>query len=511
MKLLTKIMMCVMVVGLVWSQDYVGSSACMYCHSGQYGDWADSGHPFKANIKSEGWNILGPGADGGPQYPDFVSNYQENWMSTLGTSWDTDITGVVGGFGWKARFLDNSGKIVGTLNSEINPGAGQNQFNFFDGEEWGWVDYHPSDDKTYNYGCFRCHTTGPSEEGTWLDGVDGLGHFAEDGVGCEACHGPGSDHVAGPNSSNIDLVYEYNITDTTGLDYGGDIGVVPPDPNGDDVNYLCGTCHNRGFNAPIEAKSGYIEHHEPWEEFITTDHYEHGMTCTDCHDPHKRVIWGGDGITASCTNCHTDQQETINHLGDATCVDCHMPYAGKSAVARGESGYKADIHSHLFTVTVDAESMFNEEGNLVQDDENREASLDLGFTCLGCHNNDSTDGIFDKTIEEALASIISTNGIHGSLNIEHANITPSGYSLQQNYPNPFNPETTIEYTLKESGYVKLAVYDILGQNVVDLVDGNMKAGFYQQVLNAENLGAGIYFYKLETNNFSEMKKMILLK
>ena len=509
MKLLVKVMICLMVVGLVWSQSYVGSSACMYCHSDKYGDWADSGHPFKANIKSEGWNILGPGDDDGPQYPEYVTNHQDLWMPTIGATWTDDITGVVGGFGWKARFLDNSGKVVGTLNSEINPGAGQNQYNFFEGEEWGWADYHPSDDKTYNYGCFRCHTTGPSEEGTWLEGVDGLGSFAEDGVGCEACHGPGSDHVGAPSSSNIDLVYEYDINYGNGLAIS-DTDTLYADAGEDRVNFLCGTCHNRGFNYPIEVSSGYIKHHEVWEESLTWDGHSF-MSCTTCHDPHKRVIWGGDGITSACENCHTTQVATTNHSDGATCVDCHMPYAGKSAVARGESGYKGDIHSHLFTVTVDTESMFNEEGNLVQDDENREASLDLGFTCLGCHNDDSTDDIPDKTIEEALNSIISAGGIHGEMGTDHTSIKPSEYVLSQNYPNPFNPETTIEFTIKESGHVNLAVYDILGQKVVDLVNSDMNAGYYTQVLNAENLGAGIYFYKLETENFSEMKKMILLK
>ena len=493
-------------MGAVFAADYVGSNGCSGCHPSQYGDWSESGHPFKANIKSEGWNILGAGADGGPQYPEFVANFQENWMAGLGTAWEDDISGVIGGFGWKARFIDNTGKIVGTLNSIVNPESGQNQYNFYGGTDYGWVDYHATDDKTYNYGCFRCHTTGPSAEGSWIADQD-LGSFQEDGVGCEACHGPGSDHIAGPSVENIDRVYEYNITDTTGLDYGGALGVVLPDPNGDDVNYLCGTCHNRGFNAPIEASGGYIKHHEPWEEFITTDHYEGGMNCATCHDPHKRVIWDGDAITKTCESCHDDH--VTNHSAAATCVDCHMPYAGKSAVARGESGYKGDIRSHLFDITVDAESMFTEDDSAVQDDETREASLSLGFACLGCHNDDPNDAILDKTLEDA---VLGAAGMHeGTTGTETNTVVPGTYFLAQNYPNPFNPETAITYGIAKTGHVKLEVYDMLGKEIATLINEPKEAGNYTVNFNGTDLPTGVYFYKLETAEFSQINKMVILK
>jgi len=506
-------------IGTVFAADYVGSSACSGCHGaammGQSDDfqyniyeaWSESGHPFKANIKSKGWNILGAGADGGPQYPHFVQNFQENWMTNLETTWEDDISGVIGGFGWKARFIDNTGKIVGTLNSEVNPGAGQNQYNFFEGEEWGWGDYHPSDDKTYNYGCFRCHTTGASEEGTWLEGVDELGSFAEDGVGCESCHGPGGDHVGEPSSSNIDLVYEYDINYGNGLAIS-DTDTLYADAGEDRVNFLCGTCHNRGFNAQIEASDGYIKHHEPWEEMLTTDHYkEGGMDCATCHDPHKRVIWDGDAITKTCESCHTNH--VTNHSDAATCVDCHMPYAGKSAVARGESGYKGDIRSHLFDITVDAESMFTEDGSSVQDDENREASLDLGFACLGCHNDDPNDAISDKTLEEAAEFAAEMHEV--ATGTEGNIVMPKTYFLAQNYPNPFNPETMIAYGIAETDYVNLEVYDMLGKKIATLINEKQEAGDYSVQFDGTGLSTGLYFYKLETASFSQVNKMVLLR
>ena len=88
---------------------------------------------------------------------------------------------------------------------------------------------------------------------------------------------------------------------------------------------------------------------------------------------------------------------------------------------------------------------------------------------------------------------------------------PSTFSLFQNYPNPFNPSTTIQYSLPMAGHIRLFVYNILGQLVAKLVDANQKAGNHVINFNADNLSSGIYFYRVEANNFQMTKKMILLK
>jgi beta-galactosidase len=88
---------------------------------------------------------------------------------------------------------------------------------------------------------------------------------------------------------------------------------------------------------------------------------------------------------------------------------------------------------------------------------------------------------------------------------------PSEYVLEQNYPNPFNPTTEIKFGVKESGLVSLKIYDILGNLVKVLVDKEMNAGYYNVTFNAENLSSGVYFYKIQVNNFSEVRKMMLLR
>ncbi len=88
---------------------------------------------------------------------------------------------------------------------------------------------------------------------------------------------------------------------------------------------------------------------------------------------------------------------------------------------------------------------------------------------------------------------------------------PDRFALYQNYPNPFNPGTTIDYTLAHSAHVKLAVYNLLGQEVEPLVDGVEDAGYKTVSFDASRLPSGVYFYRLQAGKFVEVKKMLLAK
>ncbi len=88
---------------------------------------------------------------------------------------------------------------------------------------------------------------------------------------------------------------------------------------------------------------------------------------------------------------------------------------------------------------------------------------------------------------------------------------PTTTRLGQNYPNPFNPSTTIPFTLKQTGMVTLTVYNILGQKVSTLVNSVMTAGEKDVSFNAHGLASGMYFYRLETEGYSSMKKFVVLK
>ncbi|MCD4683427.1 MAG: T9SS type A sorting domain-containing protein [Bacteroidales bacterium] len=488
--------------GLLTAQDWVGSEACQQCHSEKYNFWVASGHPYKFTVIENGQP---------PVYPPEAFNYQVSWMTNLGDgshTWD-DIAGVIGGYGWKSRFVGNDGHIVGTAGSAYSTGLGHNQFNFYGGEDHGWVDYHPGDEKIYNYGCFKCHTTGGDMTGTWLAGVDGLGTFTEGGVGCESCHGPGGDHVNTLSADDIDKVYEFAHQDNSigGLQIGDD--VQTPDPDSDDINFLCGTCHNRSYTSPINSSGGFIKHHEQWDEFVATKHFkEQGMDCSQCHNPHKRVIWDGDGIIMTCGTCHPNQVNHIDHDGDATCLDCHMPFAAKSGTTRGESGFKGDVRSHLVKIIPDTESMFTEDGSAVKDDENRPAALSPAYACLGCHNDDPDDDIPDKTLEDAAEQAA---GMHNETSIAERESIEIGI-----YPNPTFGPTKINFTLPNSEIISLTIYNASGQVVYSLINEVKSAGDQHISWDGNsNTGAditpGYYFVNISSNNFSSVEKLVLVK
>ena len=101
--------------------------------------------------------------------------------------------------------------------------------------------------------------------------------------------------------------------------------------------------------------------------------------------------------------------------------------------------------------------------------------------------------------ENLPVGITNTNGIANT------------YNLSQNFPNPFNPTTSINFSIPKDGLVKLVVYDILGKEVTTLVNGEQAAGNYEVTFDASKLTTGVYFYKVTSGDFSDVKKMVLVK
>jgi hypothetical protein len=88
---------------------------------------------------------------------------------------------------------------------------------------------------------------------------------------------------------------------------------------------------------------------------------------------------------------------------------------------------------------------------------------------------------------------------------------PTEFELSQNYPNPFNPETSIEYALPENAKIRLSVFNMLGQEVQVLVDGQMEAGYHKATFDGADMSSGVYFYRLQVDNNVMTKKMVLMK
>ncbi|HSD63531.1 MAG TPA: T9SS type A sorting domain-containing protein [Ignavibacteriaceae bacterium] len=122
----------------------------------------------------------------------------------------------------------------------------------------------------------------------------------------------------------------------------------------------------------------------------------------------------------------------------------------------------------------------------------------------------------DKNLESGNYSYrlkqVDFNGTYEYSNVIAAEVTaPAKFELAQNFPNPFNPATKINFSIPSDGSVKLTVYNLLGQKISTLVNGFMKVGSHTVNFSGQNLNSGLYFYKLESNGSSIVKKMILLK
>ncbi len=99
----------------------------------------------------------------------------------------------------------------------------------------------------------------------------------------------------------------------------------------------------------------------------------------------------------------------------------------------------------------------------------------------------------------------------GLTNVENKQLVPKQFNLEQNYPNPFNPSTVISFTVAKSEAVNISIFNIIGQKIATLINKEYTPGSYSVQFNAGNLPSGIYFYRLSTNDYVSIKKMILMK
>lgn len=339
------------------SQEYVGSDRCGQCHEEKYDTFILSGHPYKLTKIENGQPPVYP-------YDDITGGVTE---PPEGYTWE-DVSYVIGGFAWKARFIDQQGYII-----TGNAGA-TTQFNFaneFVEADAGWVAYHPGEEIPYD--CGGCHTTGYKPEGH-QDNLEGIvGTWEYPGVQCEACHGPGSRHADEP--------------------YGVQMVV-------DRSSQLCGECHTRDEAAVIEAADGFESHYQQYDDLFNSKHF--ALTCVTCHDPHASAKFTNEqlnpnqGIIQQCESCHwQNTQRKVRIHGNFGCTDCHMPQMAVSAQSNIDLRH-GDVHSHQFSINPDVEApQFSEDGTQVM------PYLTLDYVCGQCHNGEFAEMKAPEELEEA--------------------------------------------------------------------------------------------------------------
>lgn len=303
------------------SKGYVGAPACATCHRELFERWAETGH---ARI------MVRPGAAEARDIP-----------LPLGIE-RSEVYRVIGGFRWKALFLDREGYLL----TADGGGPGRTQFNLAGRR---WMDFRPGERVPYD--CGPCHTTGYEPEGR-QEGLPGIsGTWALDGVQCESCHGPGASHARTGSAADIR-----------------------------DGGQGCGTCHGRPSPHGIPLEGVFLAPYTEVDQLRLGA--MGGLACTVCHDPHRS---GAAGLRKACESCHErvalEYRGSLMSKARVRCVDCHMPPAG--IVAQGDpESVRGDLRSHLFRI--DHHLVFPKR---VVDGRNfNPGALGIGQVCTQCHD-----------------------------------------------------------------------------------------------------------------------------
>mgnify|MGYP001028571495 FL=1 len=350
--------------------EYMGDQVCAGCHAELYAVYLRSGHPWMLNKIDDAQS---------PDYP-----FTEIQTLPEGYTWGT-IGYVVGGYNWKAVFLDQQGYIITDGPNLSGNTTYLNQYNFANdllGIKAGLVSYQAGQ-RQVQFTCGACHTTGYRVDGN-QDGLPGLaGTWAQAGVRCEACHGPGSQHIANPEGVEMKIERD---------------------------SEACAKCHGLGDKGQVEATDGFIDHHEQYQDLFQGKHL--ALKCVDCHDPHSGVVQleqdRQETHKTRCENCHFKQARYQNNEIHAAlnldCLECHMPYIIKTALGDPEQ-FTGDLRTHL--VAIDPYQV-EQYYTVTQGDSEQTYSISqvsLNSACRHCHHEGGRGMV--KTDEELTAVAIN--------------------------------------------------------------------------------------------------------
>jgi hypothetical protein len=209
---------------------------------------------------------------------------------------------------------------------------------------------------------------------------------------------------------------------------------------------------------------------------------------------------------------------TISSGGSVMAVDTlRFTVEVPTSVAFELTGLNAKSFKDYIQLNWTTKSELNNRGFEIHRKSENTDWLRIGFVASDeSHSYTFSDKNIIRGIYSYRLKQLDYNGsykIYGPVKVEYLGIT--NYILQQNYPNPFNPETSIRYSTPENGRVKITVYNLLGVELKTLVDEYKPSGSYEVKFNTndlkEQIGSGIYFYKMEAGDYSQTRKMIILR
>lgn len=232
-----------------------------------------------------------------------------------------------------------------------------------------------------------------------------------------------------------------------------------------------------------------------------------GIKCIDCHmhignvDGTNAVMFGGhlwsifiqeeDGTeSASCTSCHTSINANTAHL-----------------IIQGWQEEYANLDSIANDKVAAADSFLLGSNDSTKTQMLQEAQFNLAFAegdeSAGVHNHSYTISLLNDAIEKSTSIVTGVN--------DKLSPVVEDFILFQNYPNPFNPSTNIKFNLPEVTKVELAVFNVTGERIATLLNGQEDAGIHTVQFDAANLASGIYFYRIIAGKYQKTMRMLLLQ
>jgi predicted CXXCH cytochrome family protein len=330
--------------------EYIGDQVCSGCHNDLFQIYMNSGHPWSLSQVTDGK---------APSFP-----FTQVSSAPAGYSL-SNVSYIIGGYFWKAMFVNSQGYIITNPPSSSGDAAFQNQYNFGNttlGLSPGWASYHAGE-ADLAFTCGSCHTTGYSTGGS-QDNLPGIsGTWAEPGVRCERCHGPGSLHANNPKGVRM---------------------FVLPDSS------LCRECHEYVPTSSLDVKNGFIQHSDQYGDLSQSKHQV--LDCLTCHDPHSGVVQrqlAGQQVTnILCSDCHWQEAQFQNnprHVENKVgCTDCHMPHMIQSGSANAQ-GFMGDMATHVVAIDPRLTSQFNADGSLAS------GQISLDYACRHCHGSTKSE------------------------------------------------------------------------------------------------------------------------
>lgn len=273
------------------------------------------------------------------------------------------------------------------------------------------------------------------------------------------------------------------------------------------------------FTTPIELTSGTY-----WVSLQGNMDFPVGgqFGWTEHNQVGNPSVWQnpGGGFGTSCSSW--GPRVATCGVGAAPYYDMAFRLNGNSVVPVELTSFTASVIDGNVTLSWSTATETNNSGFEVERSFNGSDFVNVAFvagngTSLQIHNYSITDkNLADGNYSYRLKQI-DFNGDFEYSKIINVEVTaPVEFSLAQNFPNPFNPSTKITFGLAIDSKVKLSVYNLLGEQVAELLNSNFTAGTHNVSFDASNLNSGVYFYRLDANgidgqNFSSIKKMILAK